>query len=222
MVERGRNLGLIIEDVSERRVSVVRTTAESAVRVLVEDGVRRPCEVQTGNRFFNHMLVGVASRACFNLDVLFEETDVEALDHVRTEDVGLTVGRAIRELLDVRQAQGVNGRGYYKVAIDEALVDVTLAFDGRAYNVVHGDVAGTRLEHAEDILSTNLRQFFEGFAQGAGCAVHIEFLSGEDSHHTWEAAFKAFGEALRDSLAPCPYRAGTTIGLKGTGMEGKL
>ncbi len=48
------------------------------------------------------------------------------------------------------------------------------------------------------------------------------FWSGDDSHHTWEATFKAFGEALRESLLPCPYRAGTTIGLKGTGMEGKL
>ena len=79
-----------------------------------------------------------------------------------------------------------------------------------------------KLEQVEDILSTNLKQFFEGFAQGAGCVVQIQFIAGEDSHHTWEATFKAFGEALRESLGPCPYRAGTTIGLKGTGMEGKL
>ena len=79
-----------------------------------------------------------------------------------------------------------------------------------------------KLEQVEDMLSTNLKQFFEGFAQGAGCVVQVQFFSGEDSHHTWEATFKAFGEALRESLLPCPYRAGTTIGLKGTGMEGKL
>ncbi len=220
-MENGRRMGISIENASEEAVSIVRTTLESRVHVLVEDSTRRSYKIQTGSKFFNHMLTGVASRACLNLDIAFEETDVEALDHVRTEDVGLTLGRAVREMLDIRQEKGVNGRGSYTVATDEALVVVTLAFDGRAYTLSHGDVAGIRLEHAEDILGTNLRQFFEGFAQGAGCAVHLQFLSGEDSHHTWEATFKAFGEALRESLAPCAYRAGTTIGLKGTGMEGK-
>lgn len=221
MKERERELGIFIEDVSSKAVSVVRRTAESEVHVLVEDGIRRPYKIQTGNKFFNHMLTGLASRACLNLDVSFEETTAQALDHVRTEDVGLTLGRAVGELLDSRQKEGVSGRGSYTAAIDEALVAVIFGFDGRAYTYFHGDVQGIRLEHAEDILSTNLKQFFEGFSQGAGCATHIEFKSGEDSHHTWEAAFKAFGEALRESLAPCPYRAGTTIGLKGTGMESK-
>lgn len=221
MREQEKGLGIFIENASEKAVSIVRTTLESKVNVLIKDDRNRPYKIQTGNKFFNHMLTGLASRACLNLDILFEETDVEALDHVRTEDVGLTLGRAIREMLDIRQAHGVNGRGSYTVATDEALATVTLAFDGRAYTFLHGDVVGIRLEHAEDILSTNLRQFFEGFSQGAGCATHIQFLSGDDSHHTWEATFKAFGEALRESLAPCPYRAGTTIGLKGTGMEGK-
>ncbi len=215
-------LGISIEKASQEDISIVRTTRESKVHVSMEEGERRPYKINTGNKFFNHMLTGLASRAYLNLDVSFEETDAEALDHVRTEDVGLTLGRAVLELMDIRQKEGVNGRGFYTVAIDEALVAVALSFDGRAYSFFRGDASGAKQEHAEDILSTNLRQFFEGFAQGAGCAVHIQFLSGEDSHHTWEATFKAFGEALRESLSSCPYRAGTTIGLKGTGAEAKL
>ena len=168
------------------------------------------------------MLTSLASRACLNLDITCEGTSSQTLDHVIVEDSGLTLGRAIREMLDARQSQGVNGRGSYTVAFDEALVAVTLAFDGRAYAFFRGEVPGSKLDYAENILSTSLRQFFEGFAQGSGCVLQIQFFAGEDSHHTWEATFKALGEALRESLAPCPYRAGTTIGLKGTGMEGKL
>lgn len=216
-----KELGIFIEEATPTKVSVSRKTLESDINVSVEEASRRPYKIQTGNKFFNHMLTGVASRACLNLDISYQETSSETLDHVRAEDTGLTFGRAIREMLDARQEKGVNGRGFYQVAFDEALVAVTLAFDGRTYTSFHGDVKGANLEHAEDILSTNLRQFFEGFSQGAGCATHIEFKSGEDSHHTWEATFKAFGEALRESLLPCPYRAGTTIGLKGTGMERK-
>jgi len=215
-------LGITYGVVSPNKVSLARETQESRIDVLVEDGKRRPGEINVGSKFFSHMLAGLASRACLNLDVSIKSTLAPLLDHVMTEDTGLTLGRAIREMLDARQSQGVNGRGFYTVAFDEALVAVALAFDGRAYTFFRGEVPGIKQEHVEDTLSTTLRQFFEGFAQGAGCAVQIQFFAGEDGHHTWEAAFKAFGEALRDSLAPCPYRAGTTIGLKGTGMEGKL
>jgi imidazoleglycerol-phosphate dehydratase len=215
-------LGIKVNRASKNAVSLTRRTLESVIDVNVEDSKRRICDIQTSSKFFNHMLAGIASRACLNLDVKYEATAAEPLDHVIVEDTGLALGRAVRELLDARTATGVNGRGTYTVAFDEALVSVTLAFDGRAYTYMRGEVNGVKLEWVEDILSTNLKQFFEGFAQGAGCVVQVQFFSGDDSHHTWEAAFKAFGEALRESLAPCPYRAGTTIGLKGTGMERKL
>ena len=214
-------LGIVLKKVSAKEVSLIRTTLESRIDVVVEDAKRRKYNIQTGNKFFNHMLAGIASRACLNLDVSYKETDAETLDHVIVEDVGLTLGRAVRELIEKRRTKGVNERGSYTVAFDEALVCVTLAFDGRAYTFLRSEVPGMKLEWAEDILSTSLRQFFDGFAQGAGCVVQIQFFAGEDSHHTWEAAFKAFGEALRESLAPCLYRAGATIGLKGTGMEGR-
>jgi imidazoleglycerol-phosphate dehydratase len=215
-------LGMIFKEISESRIEVVRTTLESEISLVLEDGIRRAYNIKTRSKFFNHMLTGIASRACLNLDVTCKETNAELLDHVIVEDTGLTFGRAVRELLDARQPKGVMQRGSYTVAFDEALITVTLAFDGRAYCYLRGEVPGMKLEWAEDTLTTNIRQFFEGFAQGAGCVVQIQFWSGEDSHHTWEATFKAFGEALRESLLPCPYRAGTTIGLKGTGMESKL
>ncbi|OGG14650.1 hypothetical protein A2773_02585 [Candidatus Gottesmanbacteria bacterium RIFCSPHIGHO2_01_FULL_39_10] len=216
------NLGIVIKDLSDKKVTLIRTTLESKINLTIEDSLRRPYKIQTGIKFFNHMLTGLASRACFNLDVTYQPTTAETLGHVIVEDTGLTLGRAIRELLDTRQKNGVNQRGSYTVTFDEALVTVTLAFDGRAYTFLRGEIIGTKQEYVEDMLSTNLKQFFDGFAQGAGCIVQVQFWYGEDSHHTWEATFKAFGEALRESLAPCPYRAGTTIGLKGTGSERKL
>ena len=215
-------LGISFNKVSEKEVSLTRLTLESRIVVLVEDSKRREYKIQTGNKFFNHMLTGIASRACLNFDIAYIPTNIEPLDHMIVEDTGLALGRAIREMLDARQATGINGRGTCTVAFDEALVAVTLSFDGRAYTFLRGEVFGIKLEKVEDILSTNLKQFFEGFAQGAGCVIQIQFFAGIDSHHTWEAAFKAFGEALRESLASCQYRAGTTIGLKGTGMEKKL
>lgn len=218
---KNHKLGITLNEVSKNKVSLTRVTLESKINILLEESLRRPLKIQTGIKFFNHMLTGLAQRACLNLDANYQETSAETLDHLIVEDIGLSLGRAVREMLDARIQSGVNGRGSYTVAFDEALVSVTLAFDGRAYSFLRGDVSGANQEQVEDMLSTNLKQFFEGFAQGAGAVVQVQFFEGVDSHHTWEASFKAFGEALRESLSNCPYRAGTTIGLKGTGMEGK-
>lgn len=215
-------LGVKINELSPKKVSITRVTLESCVDVLLEEEKRREYKIQTGNKFFNHLLTGMASRACLNLDILYQPTSAETLEHVVVEDVGLTLGRAVRKMLDARIPEGVAGRGSHTVAFDEALICVTLAFDGRSYTFFRGEVPGLKHENVEGVSSSTLCQFFEGFAQGAGCTVQIQAIAGEDGHHTWEATFKAFGEALRESLASCSYRAGATIGLKGTGMEKKV
>ena len=52
---------------------------------------------------------------------------------------------------------------------------------------------------------------------GAGrVTVHVRIDQADDPHHAWEAAFRAFGKALRAALAPNPWRAGLTAGVKGT------
>lgn len=212
-------LGIEVKQRSKSVVALTRQTLESRIDVIVEDGARRPYKIDTGIKFLNHMLTGLASRACLNIDATYKPTTAETLDHVVVEDTGLALGRAVRELLDARVPDGVNGRGSFTVAFDEALVAATVAFDGRAYTFLHGTVPALGFEQVEDVQTSTLRQFFEGFAQGAGVVIQLQFFAGDDPHHTWEAAFKALGEALRDALAPCPYRAGTTIGLKGTGKE---
>jgi imidazoleglycerol-phosphate dehydratase len=212
-------LGISITKLSPQQVVLQRTTLESKIKLSLEARAKRKYDISTGNAFFNHMLACLATRACLNLDAVYIPTDVEPLDHMIVEDTGLTLGRAVRELIEQKRSVGVSERGTYTVAFDEALVTVSLAFDGRAYTFFHGQPRGAQLEQVEDILSTSLRQFFDGFSQGAGCVTHVQLLAGEDAHHTWEAAFKAFGEALREALEPCSYRANTTIGLKGTGVE---
>ena len=35
---------------------------------------------------------------------------------------------------------------------------------------------------------------------------HLDLLKGNDQHHSWESAFHAMGEALRNTLAENPWR----------------
>jgi imidazoleglycerol-phosphate dehydratase len=42
--------------------------------------------------------------------------------------------------------------------------------------------------------------FFEGFARGAQCNLHVRRIEGENLHHVIECTFKAFARALRDAV----------------------
>ena len=38
----------------------------------------------------------------------------------------------------------------------------------------------------------------------AGMTLHVEIISGEDTHHIIEAVFKALGQALKDAVSIDP------------------
>ncbi len=52
-----------------------------------------------------------------------------------------------------------------------------------------------------DLQTELIHDFFEGFAAGVRGNVHLKVLYGRSSHHRVEAAFKAFGRALRVACA---------------------
>ena len=100
--------------------------------------------------------------------------------------------------------------------IDEASATARISFEGRSgCRVRRGGAAAN--ERVEDMLCADLAEFFAGLAQGGRCTIQLDIDECcEDPHHAWEAAFRAFGRALRAALAPNPRRAGRTAGVKGT------
>jgi imidazoleglycerol-phosphate dehydratase len=207
--------GVRVTDEEPGRITVRRETRESIAEVSLDDGPRHETTVHTGLNFFDHMLETIAWNACINLDVQFSHKRYRLM-HVITEDVGLTFGQALRRLVGERTVTGINGAGSGVMGIDEAIALALISFEGRANAYHELRVPGGQREHVEDMLATDLVAFFDGVAQGAGATVHLRTLEGNDPHHVWEAVFRAFGVALRTALAPNPWRAGLTAGIKGT------
>ncbi len=202
--------------VGPEAVVVARRTRESHVVVGLHRGERDPAQrqrIETARVFLNHMLETIAWRAGLNLQVS-AVLEGFPLDHVLAEDVGLTLGAAFRALVRQNQPRGVEGAGAATGVIDEAHATVAVSFEDLTRLAVDG-VAGRLPERVEDMASVDLENFFGGFAEGAGATLHIRVLSGRDPHHVWEAVTRAFGESLRMSLDPNPFRAGTTPGVKG-------
>jgi imidazoleglycerol-phosphate dehydratase len=181
----------------DRRSSVTRETRETRIRLelVLEGGEIR---VATGLPFFDHMLDAFARHGHFGL-VLAAEGDLGVDAHHTIEDVGLVLGRALKEAL--AEKRGVHRFGAACVPMDEALARAVVDLSGRpclAYRVTPpNSVCGgfdARLFH----------EFFQAVANAGGVTLHLDLLAGAEVHHAFEAIFKAFGRALDQATAVDP------------------
>lgn len=207
-----------MNDKTRAGIRVSRTTSESEITVALDRGPRDPDakrKLATPLPFFNHMLEHVAWRGQLNLDVSVRLDHFE-LAHLVTEDVGICLGRAIKEYVEQNAADGIIGYGSAFGVIDEAVTRVLIAFENRAF--LDFDRREVVLPEAvEGMQSEDLVAFFEGFVQGAQCTLHVDLQKGRvhHGHHIWESAFRGLGMALYEALAQREWRARMTAGVAG-------
>lgn len=182
-----------------RRAEFRRTTRETDVEVAVAlDGGGR-ADVATGVGFFDHMLELLACHAGLDLRVR-ARGDLEVDAHHTVEDVGLALGRALREALGDKA--GIRRYGSALLPMDEALVMVALDLSGRPYLAHDLQLAGVRVGDFDAGLAAH---FLRSLATEAGITLHVRLLAGSDPHHIVEAVFKGLARAL---AAACERREG--------------
>jgi len=178
-----------------RSATIRRKTAETDIRLrLVLDGHGKS-RVQTGIRFFDHMLDLVARHGAFDLEIT-ARGDLDVDQHHTVEDVGIALGEAVREALGSKR--GILRAGYFLMPMDETLAAVAIDLSGRPYCIVNAKIKAQRVG---DFTVEVLEDFFQGFAQASRANVHLRCLYGRSSHHQIEAMFKAFARALRFAVS---------------------
>ena len=178
-----------------RSATIRRKTAETDIRLrLVLDG-RGKSRVQTGIRFFDHMLDLVARHGAFDLQIK-ARGDLDVDQHHTVEDVGIALGEAVREALGSKK--GILRAGYFLMPMDETLAAVAIDLSGRPHCIVNAKIKAQRVG---DFTVEVLEDFFQGFAQASRANVHLRCLYGRSSHHQIEAMFKAFARALRFAVS---------------------
>lgn len=155
-----------------------RKTTETEIIVNLRAG-NGGGAVSTTEPFLDHMLVTLARYS--GLDLAVEASG--DLAHHLIEDVAITLGAALRN----ETPQACARYGNATVPMDDALVQVSLDNGGRPF--YEGPLPDKHYDH-----------FFRSLADTADMTLHIVVLRGTDRHHLVEAAFKAFGLALRQSL----------------------
>lgn len=177
-----------------RSALVLKTTAETAIRIgLALDG-RGRVRADTGIGFLDHLLAQLGFHGGFDLD-LVAGGDREVDDHHTVEDVLAGLGDALGQALDGRA--GVTRYGAATVPMDEARATAAVDLVRRPHAEVELAFSGDRVG---GLAVTLLPHALERFAMQAGITLHVE-AHGEDDHHIAEAAFKALGRALRQACA---------------------
>ncbi len=168
-------------------------------------------DIQTPIPFLNHMIEHIAYRGGFNIKTRIKLADF-TLTHVIAEDLGIAMGKAVKEYIDT--ADGAYGYGDAIGIIDEAKAQCAVSFESRAY--IDWDYHGIDVPtETEGMLSEDLETFLDGFVQGAMCTMHIDLYKGHNGHHIWEAIYRAVGSALKAAVTTDESRKGRTSGVAG-------
>jgi imidazoleglycerol-phosphate dehydratase len=192
-----------------RKAELSRRTAETEITVALDLDGTGARDMRTGIGFFDHMLDQLARHSMIDLKVE-AKGDLHIYDHHTVEDVGITIGQALRQALGDKA--GIRRYGSCLLPMDDALVRAALDLSGRPFLVWKLDLSAPKIGSFDTEL---VREFFTGFAMNAGMNLHVERLDGVNAHHVTEAAFKAVARALREAVEP-DKRASGIPSTKGT------
>ncbi|MDO1510635.1 MULTISPECIES: imidazoleglycerol-phosphate dehydratase HisB [unclassified Neisseria] len=193
-----------------RAVTVVRNTSETRISVSLNldgSGVGR---FDTGVPFLDHMLDQITRHGLIDLDITCQG-DLHIDDHHTVEDIGITLGQALKQALGDKA--GIRRYGHAYVPLDEALSRVVIDLSGRpglVYNIEFTRAMIGRFD--VDLFS----EFFQGLVNHSMMTLHIDNLRGKNAHHQAETMFKAFGRALRMAVEYDERMAGIMPSTKGT------
>ena len=155
------------------------------------------------------MVEQIARHATIDLSVR-ATGDVHIDGHHTTEDLGLVLGQAVLEAIGDKK--GLVRYGWATLPMDEARATASLDLCGRQYFVWEVPVPRAKLGTFDSELA---EVFFEAFARGAKCNLHVILHAGTNLHHIVEICFKAFARALGAATRVDP-RVGGVPSTKGS------
>lgn len=175
-----------------RKAKINRKTSETDVSVYLDLDGKGDYEINTVGGFFDHMLESLARHSSIDIRIKASGDN----EHHIVEDVGITLGEAIRKTIGDKK--GINRFGHSITPMDDVLMLVALDLGGRPFTSIDFRF---RKKKIEDLSSEMIEHFLQSFATEARLNLHIKLLEGRNDHHRVEAMFKGLALALKMAVA---------------------
>ena len=192
-----------------RTSEIIRNTAETKITLRLNlDGTGKS-EINTGCGFLDHMLTLFSRHGRFDLTVSCQG-DTQVDYHHTAEDIGIALGTAFAQALGDKR--GICRYGDTLLPMDEALILTAVDLSGRSFL---GFDLPTPAQKVGDFDTELVEEFWLGFVRKAECTLHIKELSGSNSHHIIEGAFKSAARSLKKAVLIDPIYADEIPSTKG-------
>jgi len=177
-----------------RTAEIERKTSETDIVLkLALDGSGKS-EISTGCGFLDHMLTLFAKHARFDL-IVSCNGDTFVDDHHTVEDIGIALGCALDKALGDKK--GVERYASTILPMDESLILSAVDLSGRGHLEYSLEIPSQKVGTFDTELT---QEFFIALARNAKCTLHIKRLSGTNSHHIIEGAFKSVARSLKQAV----------------------
>jgi len=184
-----------ITNMKQRTAQISRHTLETKIDLSLNLDGSGIAKLQTGVPFLEHMLEQITKHGQIDL-TLNCVGDIHIDDHHSVEDMGISLGQALKQAIGDKS--GINRYGFAYVPLDEALSRVVLDLSGRSGLIFNAKFSRSLIGSFDVDLC---QEFFQGLVNAAQITLHIDNLRGTNAHHQMETIFKAFGRALRMAIA---------------------
>ncbi|VFP84837.1 Histidine biosynthesis bifunctional protein HisB [Buchnera aphidicola (Cinara splendens)] len=182
-----------------------RNTFETKIFIKISLDIPIDNYINTGIHFLNHMLdqFRIHSGIYMYIDVV---GDLWIDDHHTIEDIGITLGSALRHALGNKV--GISRYGF-TLPMDESICSCAIDVSGRSFlefyavfnNKYIGDLNACMIEH-----------FFYSISQSMKITIHLH-ACGKNDHHCAESLFKAFGRTLKQAICLDGFSLPTSKGV---------
>ena len=192
-----------------RKAEINRKTNETNISIeILLDGTGKS-DTNTGIGFFDHMLDQLAKHSLIDIEIN-ADGDLHIDDHHTVEDVGICLGKALKTAL--ADKKGIHRYGSCILPMDDALIQSALDISGRAHFVWDVEFNSAKIGFFDVEL---VKEFFNAFSSSSEMTLHVNKLSGVNSHHIAEATFKSVAKSIRYAIELDPKQENMVPSTKG-------
>lgn len=177
-----------------RTAEIARQTTETDIKLKLNLDGSGKSSINSGCGFLDHMLTLLARHSRFDLEV-YCKGDTEVDYHHTVEDIGIALGDAF--LLALGDKKGITRYGSFILPMDESLILSAVDISGRSHLAYNLEIPSSKVGDFDTELT---EEFFRGFVRHADITLHINQLSGTNSHHIIEGTFKSVARSLKAAV----------------------